>query len=111
MDEDNVESAPWTKTNTEVEEFILWRKDKAPDAQDPRINAIHNWIDISQAVNTWHNDNMIIFHLILLFRYIPRFLYLLLLHHLHHRRQYHFLHLKYTLSIVRIVQQFYFLSK
>lgn len=52
MDEDNVESAPWTKTNTEVEEFILWRKDKAPDAQDPRINAIHNWIDISQAIHT-----------------------------------------------------------
>lgn len=51
MDEDNVETMPWTKTNTEVEEFILWKKDNAPDAKDPRISAIHNWIDISQVVN------------------------------------------------------------
>lgn len=66
MTEDNVESAPWTKTNTEVEEFILWRKDKAPEAQDPRISAIHNWIDISQAVNTGYNDNIMMVYLTLL---------------------------------------------
>ncbi|CAO3615740.1 unnamed protein product [Mucor hiemalis] len=52
MDEDNVETMPWTKTNTEVEEFILWKKDNAPDAKDPRISAIHNWIDISQVIHT-----------------------------------------------------------
>ncbi len=51
MDVDNIESTPWTKTDTHFEEFILWKKDTAPNSKDPRINAIHDWIEISQAVN------------------------------------------------------------
>jgi hypothetical protein len=50
-EEEEAESQPWVKANTTVEEFILWKKDTAPNSQDPRINALHSWIDISQTVN------------------------------------------------------------
>lgn len=45
------ETIPWTKnTNKTIEEFILWKKDTAPNVEDPRINALDKWIDISEAV-------------------------------------------------------------
>lgn len=48
-DEDKVPS--WTKTDKSIEKFILWKKDTAPNAEDPRINALDKWIDISEAVS------------------------------------------------------------
>lgn len=50
VDPMEVDNTPWTKTNTELSEFILWKKDTAPNKKDPRINSIQSWIDISQAV-------------------------------------------------------------
>lgn len=48
-DEEKVPS--WTRTDTSIQEFILWKKDTAPNAQDPRIHALDKWIDISEAVS------------------------------------------------------------
>lgn len=51
-DEGVQEKVPsWTRTDTSVQEFILWKKDTAPNTQDPRINALDKWIDISEAVS------------------------------------------------------------
>ena len=45
------ETIPWTKnTNKTIEEFILWKKDTAPNVEDARISALDKWIDISEAV-------------------------------------------------------------
>lgn len=53
MEEDQEEEIqPWTRTNTTIEEFILWKKDTAPNPEDARINALHSWIDISQTVSS-----------------------------------------------------------
>lgn len=49
------EQVPWTKTNKTIDEFILWKKDTAPSAKDPRINALNRWIEISEAVS--HKTN------------------------------------------------------
>lgn len=49
-EEEEAESVPWTKTNTTIDQFTLWKKDSAPIKEDPRINALQSWIDISKAV-------------------------------------------------------------
>lgn len=49
-DEETEEKSTWIKTDITVKDFTLWKKDTAPNAQDPRINAIQNWLDISQTV-------------------------------------------------------------
>ncbi|CEP18841.1 hypothetical protein [Parasitella parasitica] len=55
-DEENAsENIPWKKTNKVIHEFILWKKDTAPDAEDARINALGKWIDISEAVSSFLN--------------------------------------------------------
>ncbi|KAL7309919.1 hypothetical protein PS15m_010741 [Mucor circinelloides] len=48
-DEDKVPS--WTKTDKSIDKFILWKKDTAPNAEDPRINALDKWIGISEAIH------------------------------------------------------------
>ncbi|KAG2192855.1 hypothetical protein INT46_010882, partial [Mucor plumbeus] len=46
------ETIPWTKnTNKTIEEFILWKKDTAPNVEDARISALDKWIDISEAIH------------------------------------------------------------
>lgn len=51
-EEEQEEKEPsWTRTDISVQEFILWKKDTAPSAQDPRICALDTWIDISEAVS------------------------------------------------------------
>ncbi|KAI8084019.1 uncharacterized protein B0P05DRAFT_41334 [Gilbertella persicaria] len=49
-EEDEEENKVWHKSNITIQDFILWKKDTAPDTQDPRINALKQWIPISQAV-------------------------------------------------------------
>jgi hypothetical protein len=49
-DEEEAEST-WARTNTTIDEFILWKKDLAPNQRDPRANTIKNWIEISKAVS------------------------------------------------------------
>ncbi|KAI7902808.1 ribonuclease H2, subunit C [Cokeromyces recurvatus] len=51
LQEERLENMNWIKTDKTIDKFILWKKDTAPDSQDSRINALHNWIDISQAMN------------------------------------------------------------
>ncbi|KAK4513626.1 uncharacterized protein ATC70_005630 [Mucor velutinosus] len=51
-DEEAQEKMPsWTRTDKSIQEFILWKKDTAPNAQDPRISALDKWIDISKAIH------------------------------------------------------------
>ncbi|GAA5796722.1 ribonuclease H2, subunit C [Helicostylum pulchrum] len=50
-EEDRASNTPWVKTNTTIDEFILWKKDTAPNKQDPRINALNNWMDITQTIH------------------------------------------------------------
>lgn len=49
-EEEEDETSTWSKTNITIEEFMLWKKDRAPNAQDPRINTLNNWMDITQTV-------------------------------------------------------------
>lgn len=49
-EQDQKESMPWKKTDTVINDYILWKKDTAPDKQDARIKAIESWLDISRAV-------------------------------------------------------------
>lgn len=51
-EEEEDKQAIWKKTSTTVDEFILWKKDRAPDKQDDRIKALENWLDISQSVSS-----------------------------------------------------------
>ncbi|KAG2204998.1 hypothetical protein INT47_002622 [Mucor saturninus] len=51
-DDETEEKSTWIKSDKTIEEFILWKKDAAPNPQDPRINSLHSWLDISQTVNT-----------------------------------------------------------
>lgn len=41
----------WIKTSTTIDNFLLWKKDTQPNKDDPRINAVQHWLDISQIVN------------------------------------------------------------
>ncbi|CAO3685452.1 unnamed protein product [Rhizopus stolonifer] len=50
-EEEEYKQATWKKTNTTIDEFILWKKDRAPDKQDYRIKALENWLDISQSIH------------------------------------------------------------
>jgi hypothetical protein len=50
MDEEVLDSSVWKKTNTTIDEFILWRKDNAPEKDDPRHQVLEDWIDLSKAV-------------------------------------------------------------
>ncbi|ORY99199.1 hypothetical protein BCR43DRAFT_435414 [Syncephalastrum racemosum] len=38
------------KTNTQVQTFVLWKKDNAPE-QDARIDALTHWLDIADAIH------------------------------------------------------------
>ncbi|KAI9477791.1 MAG: hypothetical protein EXX96DRAFT_608432 [Benjaminiella poitrasii] len=49
-DGEKQENTIWTKTDKTINEFILWKKDTSPNSQDPRINALHDWVEISQAI-------------------------------------------------------------
>lgn len=51
MEEEEAESVPWNRTKTTIDQFILWKKDLAPNKEDPRINTLQNWIEISKAVS------------------------------------------------------------
>lgn len=36
---------------------MLWKKDTAPNTQDPRINALNDWMGITQTVNIFYTCN------------------------------------------------------
>lgn len=67
------EQMKWKKSNTIVDEFILWKKDRAPDKKDARIRAVENWLNISQAVK-WHMNVLSYFNLITFYRFMNQFL-------------------------------------
>ncbi|KAL9551807.1 hypothetical protein MBANPS3_004078 [Mucor bainieri] len=51
-DDDQEEKvSAWTRTDKSIHEFILWKKDTAPSAHDPRIHALDEWIDIAEAIH------------------------------------------------------------
>lgn len=49
-EEDKASNTPWVKTNTTIDEFILWKKDTAPSQQDPRVYALNHWMEMAQTV-------------------------------------------------------------
>lgn len=50
-DEPVAKNSVWSRTETKVgPSFILWKKDIAPPASDPRIHALESWFTIADAV-------------------------------------------------------------
>ncbi|KAI9359845.1 ribonuclease H2, subunit C [Pilaira anomala] len=50
-EEDKASNTPWVKTDTTIDEFILWKKDTAPNQQDPRIYALNHWMEMAQTIH------------------------------------------------------------
>ncbi|KAI8376775.1 hypothetical protein BD560DRAFT_367456 [Blakeslea trispora] len=44
-------TAEWHRSKTSISEFILWKKDHAPDPKDPRIHALQSWIPLAQTIH------------------------------------------------------------
>ncbi|SAM09601.1 hypothetical protein [Absidia glauca] len=52
-DEPVAKNSVWSRTETKVgDSFILWKKDIAPPATDPRIHALESWITIADTIHT-----------------------------------------------------------
>ncbi|KAI8388052.1 ribonuclease H2, subunit C [Radiomyces spectabilis] len=41
----------WEKTGEPISNFVLWKKDKFPSADDARSKALNGWVDIAEAIH------------------------------------------------------------
>ncbi|KAI9307838.1 hypothetical protein BJ944DRAFT_228282 [Cunninghamella echinulata] len=50
-DNNKDQNIEWIRTDKNIDDFILWKKDIAPPSDDPRLIALDSWLDMADLIH------------------------------------------------------------